>query len=240
MSEKFGIEGRGAFYEESGAIRDVVQNHLLEVVTYLAMEPPVSTAPDDVSRRQLDVLRAIRPLHPDDVVRGQVQGYRDEANVAPESTVETFAALRLFIESPRWRGTPFIIRAGKYLAETKTEAVVTLKEAPLPRLADGARNCLRFRLTPDVAISFEARIKKGGEGLMSEPAVMKLVDSTPGDDLDAYTRLLGDAIVGDRMLFANEEFVETAWSIVDPILGDAAPLYFYERNTTGPLEADRF
>ncbi|HUP89657.1 MAG TPA: glucose-6-phosphate dehydrogenase (NADP(+)) [Longimicrobiales bacterium] len=239
MSEKFGVEGRGAFYEEAGAIRDVVQNHLLEVVTYLAMEPPISTGSEDVSRRQLDVLRSIRPLDPSNVVRGQARGYRAEKNVAPESTVETFAALRMQIDSPRWRGAPFIIRAGKFLNETKTEVLVTLKEAPLPRLADGSQNCLRFRLTPDVAITIEARIKKGGERLTSEPAELSLVDSTPGDDLDAYTRLLGDAIIGERMLFAHEEFVEAAWAIVDPILGDAAPLYFYEPGTTGPQEADR-
>lgn len=238
MAEAFGVDGRGAFYEQAGAIRDVVQNHLLEVVTYLAMEPPISIGIRDIGYEQLKVLRAIPPLSPDRVVRGQERRYREEKDVPPESAVETYAAIRLEIDSPRWRRVPFLIRAGKYLAVTATEVLVVLKEPPVRQLAGEVPNYYRFRLSPTIEIEIGARIKKGGDSLVSEPAALNLVDSTPGDGIDPYERLLGDAMVGDHMLFAHEDFVEEAWRIVDPILGDVAPVYPYERGTWGPREAE--
>jgi glucose-6-phosphate 1-dehydrogenase len=172
-------------------------------------------------------------------MRGQVRGYRDEKNVAPDSTVETYAAVRLHIDSWRWRGVPFIIRAGKYLAVTTTEVFVKLKPAPLEELAEHDRNYVRFRLSPTIEITIGARIKRGGEALVSEPAELDLVDRTPGDGIEPYERLLGDALAGDRTLFARSDFVEEAWRIVDPVLGDATPVYSYERGTFGPREAER-
>lgn len=239
MAERFGVEGRGSFYEQAGAIRDVVQNHLLEVVSYLAMEPPSSTLIQEIGDEQLAVLNSITPLGPDSVVRGQVRGYRDEKDVAPDSIVETYAALRVNIDSPRWRGVPFLIRTGKYLPVTATEVLVVLKKPPVPQLAGEVPNYYRFRLSPTIEISIGARIKKGGETLVSEPAELNMVDSTPGDGIDPYERLLGDAMAGDHMLFAHEDFVEAAWAVVNPILGNATPVHSYERETWGPREAER-
>jgi glucose-6-phosphate 1-dehydrogenase len=239
MAERFGVEGRGEFYEQAGAIRDVVQNHLLEVVSYLTMEPPSSTVIQDIGDEQLTVLKDIPPLRADNVVRGQVHGYLTEKGVAPDSTVETYAALRLHIDTPRWQGVPFLVRTGKYMPITATEVLVILKQPPVPQLAGDIPNYFRFRLSPTIEISIGARIKKGGESLVSEPADLNMVDSTPGDGMDPYERLLGDAMVGDHMAFAHEDFVEAAWTIVDPILGNAAPVHSYERGTWGPREAER-
>jgi glucose-6-phosphate 1-dehydrogenase len=238
MAERFGVEGRGSFYEQAGAIRDVVQNHLLEVVTYLAMDPPDSTRIGDIHDQQLNVLRSIKPLSSNDIVRGQVRGYRDEKDVAPDSTVETYAALRLQIESPRWSGVPFLVRTGKYLATTGTEVLVTLNSAPLENLAGNHPNYVRFRLSPTIEITIGVRIKKGGDTMVSEAAELNMVDSTPDDGIEPYDRLLGDAIAGDPTLFAREDFVEAAWAVVDPILGNATPLTFYNRETWGPHEAE--
>jgi glucose-6-phosphate 1-dehydrogenase len=237
MAERFGVEGRGLFYEQAGAIRDVVQNHLLEVVSYLAMDPPESARIGDIHDEQLKVLRSVSPLTAREVVRGQVRGYRDEKDVSPDSTVETYAALRLHIDSPRWNGVPFLIRTGKYLATTATEVLVTLKDAPLEQLAGGEPNYVRFRLSPAIEITIGARIKKGGDALVSEAAELNMVDSTPDDGIEPYDRLLGDAMAGDPTLFAREDFVEAAWAVVDPILGDTVPLSFYNRETWGPAEA---
>jgi glucose-6-phosphate 1-dehydrogenase len=237
MAEKLGVEGRGAFYEQVGTIRDVVQNHLLEVLTYIAMETPASLQSDAVNGAQLELLRAITPLHQDDVVRGQATSYRTERNVAPNSTVETFAALRLHIDNDRWRGVPFTIRAGKYLAESVTEVQVTLKAAPLPELAQQEPNYFRFQLSPTTDIAICTRIKRGGEALVSEPAVLHLVDHTPDDDMDPYERLLGAALVGDNMLFAPQAFIEAAWRIVDPVLADPPPIHMYEPGSWGPAQA---
>jgi glucose-6-phosphate 1-dehydrogenase len=236
MAEKLGVEGRGAFYEQVGAIRDVVQNHLLEVLTYVAMEPPASIQSKDLNAAQLAVLQAIAPLTRADVVRGQAVGYRSEKNVASDSTVETFAALDLRIENERWRGVPFHILAGKYLADGVTEVEVMLKAAPLPALAQDEANYFRFQLSPTTDIAICARIKRGGEGLMSEPAVLNLVDRTPDDGIDPYERLLADAMAGDDLLFAPQEFVEAAWRIVDPVLADPPPIRMYEPGSWGPVD----
>ena len=238
MTEKFGIEGRGAFYEEVGAIRDVVQNHLLVVLAYLAMEPPATPNADDVNTRQVAVLQAVPPLRPDQVVRGQLIGYRDEKNVAPNSNVETYAALRFEIDNDRWRGVPFLIRTGKSLAITTTEVLVTMKAAPLPQLSLDEPNHFRFQLTPKTAITIDARIKKGGDSLLSEPAELRLVDETPEDGMEPYERLLGDAMAGEPMLFASQEFVEASWRIVDPAIAATTQVHPYEPGSWGPPEAD--
>lgn len=238
MAEKLEMEGRGAFYEQVGAIRDVIQNHLLEVLTYLTMEPPVSTGATEINARQLEVLQALAPLQQTAVVRGQASRYRSEKNVAPDSTVETFAALRLDLQTDRWRGVPILIRSGKYLATSVTEVQVILKSAPLPQLAQNQPNYFRFRLSPTIEITICARIKKGGEALLSEPAALTMVDETPDDGIDPYQRLLGDAMAGDAMLFATQEFVEAAWHVVDAVVADPAPIHFYDAGSWGPPEAD--
>src|SRR5580700_5504718 len=209
MAENFGVEGRGGFYEEAGAIRDVVENHMLQVVGFLAMEPPVTTYHESIRDEQAKVFRAIRPLHPDDLVRGQFKGYRKEKGVASNSTVETFAAVRLHIDSWRWEDVPFFIRAGKCLPVTTTEVMVTLKRPPLRKLGD--TNYYRFRLSPDVTIGVGAQIKRPGEQFVSESTELKLVHNPEGEEMEPYERLLSDAMVGDGMLFAREDAVEAAW-----------------------------
>ncbi len=238
MAESFGVQGRGRFYEEAGAIRDVVQNHLLQVVGFLAMEAPVTSYAESLRDEQVKVFRTIRPLNPDDLVRGQFRGYRREDGVAPGSTVETFAAVRLHIDSWRWDGVPFFIRAGKCLPLTATEVTVSLKRPPLSRLAAGDTNYLRFRLGPDVVIGIGARVKKPGEELTSQPTELNVVQKPEGDEMDAYERLLGDAMEGDGTLFARQDGVEAAWAIVEPILGDVMPIREYDPGTWGPAEAD--
>jgi glucose-6-phosphate 1-dehydrogenase len=237
MAEKFGVEGRGKFYEEAGAVRDVVQNHMLQVVGFLAMEPPATTYQESIHDEQAKILRTVRPLSPDALVRGQYRGYRQEAGVAPDSTVETFAAVRLHIDSWRWEGVPFLIRAGKCLAETTTEVLVTLRRPPVGKLAPGEANHVRFRLSPDVTIAIGARVKRPGEELISEPAELKVVHHPDGDEMDAYERLLGDAMAGDSTLFAREDAVEAAWAVVQPILGLATPPLAYEPGSWGPPKA---
>ncbi|MES1164209.1 MAG: glucose-6-phosphate dehydrogenase, partial [Verrucomicrobiota bacterium] len=193
MAESFGVEGRGKFYEEAGAIRDVIQNHMLQVVGLLAMEPPVGTYAESIRDEQVKVFRAIRPLVPEDLVRGQFKGYRDEPGVASDSTVETYAAVRLHVDSWRWDGVPFFIRAGKRMPMSTTEVVVSLKRPPLRRLGPEETNHLRFRLSPDVIIALGARIKKSGENMISEPTELKVMHQTDAEEMDAYERLLGDA-----------------------------------------------
>jgi glucose-6-phosphate 1-dehydrogenase len=238
MAEKFGVEGRGRFYEEAGAIRDVIQNHLLQVVGFLAMEPPALAYHESIRDEQAKVFRMIRPLSPEDLVRGQFRGYRSEDGVAPDSTVETYAAVRLFVDSWRWEGVPFLIRAGKSLAETVTEVMVTLKKPPLIKLAPGDTNYVRFRLNPEVTIAIGARVKKAGEQMISEPAEFQIAHNPRGDEMDAYERLLGDAMNGDGMLFARQDSVEAAWAVVQPILGNVTPLHEYETGSWGPAEAE--
>jgi glucose-6-phosphate 1-dehydrogenase len=237
MAESFGVQGRGRFYEEAGAIRDVVQNHMLQVVGFLAMEPPVTTYHESIRDEQAKVFRAIRPLNPDDLVRGQFKGYRKEPGVAPNSTVETFAAVRLHIDSWRWEDVPFFIRAGKCLPTTTTEVEVTLKRPPLRKVGD--TNYFRFRLSPNVVIAVGSQIKKPGEQWMSESTELKVVHNAQGEEMEAYERLLSDAMVGDGMLFAREDAVEAAWAVVQPILGDVTPVLEYEPGTWGPQEAHR-
>ncbi len=238
MAESFGVQGRGKFYDEAGAIRDVAQNHLLQVVSLLAMEPPLTTYHESIRDEQVKVFRSMRPLDRKDLVRGQFAGYRREPGVAPDSNVETFAAVRLHVDSWRWDGVPFFIRAGKCLPVTATEVTVTLKGPPLRHTPADERNTVSFRLSPDVFISLGARAKRPGEQMASEPVELKVVHHPTADDLDAYERLLVDAMAGDAMLFAREDGVEAAWGVVQPILDDPTPVREYAPGTWGPAEAD--
>ncbi len=239
MAESFGVAGRGRFYEEAGAIRDVIQNHLLEVLGFLTMEAPGAGGAGDLSDEQARLFASVRPLAPTDIVRGQCRQYRDEKDVPADSTVETFAAVRLHIDSPRWRGVPFLIRAGKYLPVTATEVLVTLKRPSHQALPAGDPNTIRFRLGPDVAISIGARVKRPGESLDSDPAEFTVMHHPDTNEMDPYERLLGDAMEGDAMLFARQDFVEAAWRIVSSILGDVTPAFSYEHGQWGPQEAGR-
>ncbi len=238
MAEAFGVAGRGRFYEEAGAIRDVIQNHLLHVLGFLAMEAPVLSFPDSIDDEQAKIFRLVRPVDPADLVRGQFRGYRREAGVAPDSKVETFAAMRLFIDSWRWEGVPFFIRAGKCLPVTAMEVVVELKRPPLSTLAPGKGNHVRFRLSPDVEIAVGARTKQPGEEMVGHETELSFVRYETSDDMDAYERLLGDAMRGDASLFARQDVVEAQWAIVDPILGTDTPVEEYEPGTWGPPSAD--
>jgi glucose-6-phosphate 1-dehydrogenase len=239
MAEKFGVEGRGGFYEESGAIRDVIQNHLLQVVGFLAMEPPTKTSQASIRAEQVKVFRKIRPLGPSDVVRGQFRGYRREDGVARNSKVETFAAARLRIDSPRWKGVPFFIRAGKRLPTTMMEVLVMLKSPALGKLCPGQANYVRFRLSPDVTIAIGARVKRPGEELIGDATELQVVNHPHGVEMGAYERLLGDAMVGDGTLFAGQDGVEAAWAVVQPILGSVTPVHLYDPGTWGPPEAEK-
>jgi glucose-6-phosphate 1-dehydrogenase len=240
MAENFGIEGRGRFYEEVGAIRDVVQNHMLQVIALLAMDPPVGRDPDAIRDEKLRIFSAMRPLIPEEVVRGQFQGYRDENGVAADSQVETFAALRLNIETWRWAGVPFYIRAGKRLAVTATEVIVELKQPP-QIIFDDSQPCqpnyFRFRISPDVLIAVAARVKRPGEAMVGEAAEL-IARQCSGDEMTPYERLLGDAMRGDSSLFTRDDCVEAAWRVVDPILGNIAPVFEYAPDTWGPREAE--
>lgn len=238
MAESFGVEGRGGFYEESGAIRDVIQNHLFQVVGFLAMESPKTTNQESIRDEQVKVFRMIRPLCPEDVVRGQFHGYHQEDGVARDSKVETFAAVRLRIDSPRWDGVPFFIRAGKCLPTTMTEVLVMFKPPALSELCPGQANYVRFRLSPDVTIAIGARVKRPGEELIGDPTELKVVNRPHGDEMAAYERLLGDAMAGDGTLFAGQDGVEAAWAVLQPILGLATPVHDYEPGTWGPPEAE--
>ena len=241
MAESFGVQGRGAFYEEAGAIRDVVQNHLLQVTAMIAMEAPSGHDPESVRDQKSLLLKAIRPLNASDVVRGQFEGYRQEHGVAPDSQVETFAALRLHIDSWRWAGVPFFIRAGKCLPVTTTEVLVELRRPPrsvFDEVVPGHTNYLRFRLSPDVFISLGARAKAPGENMVGEEVEL-VARHQSGDEMTPYERLLGDALRGDQRLFARQDAVEAAWRVVDPVLETHTPVYGYAQNTWGPAEADR-
>ena len=242
MGETFGVQGRGRFYEETGAIRDVIQNHLLQVLACLAMDPPGGGGNHDAIRdEKARVLKAVRPLAPADVVRGQFLGYRDEPDIAPDSTVETYAAFRLFIDSWRWADVPFYIRAGKCLPATVTEVVVEFKRPPretFGEIVPGLSNHLRLRLSPEVVIALGTRVKVAGERMVGED--MELIATHQrADEMAPYERLLGDALRGDASLFAREDAVAAQWEIVAPVLGDVTPLYQYQSNTWGPGEADQ-
>ena len=242
MAETIGVEGRGKFYEEVGAIRDVVQNHLLEVVASLAMDPPVGYWGEAQRDERIKVLRAISPFSGQSLVRGQYRGYRGDTGVAPDSEVETYAAMQLHLNSWRWQGVPFFIRAGKSLPVTATEVMVILK-APPQQVFDEPippqSNYFRFRLGPDqVAIAAGARTKSPGERMAGEEVELYVCNST-SEAKEAYERLIGDAMGGDATLFAREDSVEAAWAICDPIINTGGPVYRYEPGSWGPREADR-
>ncbi len=239
MAEKFGVEGRGKLYEELGCIRDVVQNHLLQVVGFLAMEPPVSTYTDSLRDEQVKVFRAIRPLDGDHLVRGQYLGYRKDKGVSAFSQVETYAAISLHIDSWRWQDVPFFIRAGKHLPVTVTEVLVELKKPPLSKFFPHRGNYFRFRLNPEVAIGIGARIKHPGESWNGDTVELSVVKRSTTDEMDPYERLLGDALDGENMLFTRADAVDAAWAIVEPVLDNATPVYEYEQDTWGPPEADQ-
>jgi glucose-6-phosphate 1-dehydrogenase len=241
MAERFGVEGRGRFYDEVGTIRDVVQNHMMQVVGFLAMEPPAGSGSEALHNEQVKVFRSIRPLTSEHLVRGQFRAYREEDGVASDSTVETFAAVELQIDSWRWAGVPFYIRAGKCLPVTTTEVLVELRRPPQDVFHErdaGRPNSVRFRLSPEVIIALGARAKMPGESMTGEAIELAVRHHAP-DEMESYERLIGDAMAGDATLFACEDAVEAAWAIVDPILKTPTPAHPYERNTWGPPEADR-
>ena len=241
MAEQFGVASRGRFYEEVGAIRDVVQNHLLMVIACLAMEQPSGRDHESIREERVKVLKMIRPLIPSDVVRGQFRGYRREGGVAPDSQVETFAALRFYIDSERWAGVPFYVRTGKCLPVTATEVLVEFKRPCCPVLDEiepPLPNYFRFRLSPDVTIALGTKTKVPGEAMVGE-RIELVARHCSGDEMDPYERLLGDAMKGDATLFARGDGVEAAWHVVQPILETPMSLHEYEPNTWGPREADR-
>ncbi len=240
MAEQFGVNGRGRFYEEVGAIRDVFQNHLLQILTLLTMEAPVSGSDAAaIADAKVTLLKSIQPLQQENIVRGQYRGYRGEDGVAPNSMVETYVAARLAIRNWRWAGVPFLIRTGKRLSATVTEVHVRLKAPPVSLFGDAAiaPNTFAFRLSPDVSVSLNALAKRPGTAMLGEEVC--LVEHHHGaDDMQPYERLLGDALRGDRTLFGDEAGVEASWRVVDIILGQQAPPCLYEPNSWGPAEAD--
>jgi glucose-6-phosphate 1-dehydrogenase len=241
MAEHFGVAGRGTFYEEAGALRDVVQNHLLQLVALLAMEPPCEHSVEAVRSEKARIFKTMRPLDPSHVVRGQYHGYRQEGGVAPDSPVETFAAVRLFLDGWRWAGVPFYIRAGKHLPVTTTEILVALKSPPqgvFGEVHPPQTNYYRFRLSPDVMISVCARAKLPGEAMRGEEVEL-VACRHAGDEQAPYERLLGDAMRGEASLFVREDSVEAAWKVVDPVLFNVTPVYAYAPNTWGPSLADQ-
>jgi glucose-6-phosphate 1-dehydrogenase len=242
LAESFGVKGRGPFYDETGVIRDVIQNHLFQVVSYLAMEAPSSTDPEAIRNEQAKVLRTIRPLEAANIVRGQFRGYREEPGVSKDSQVATYAALRLHVDSWRWSGIPFYVRAGKNLTLTATEVFAEFKLPPqvvFNETTPSLGNYVRFRLGPNVAIAVGARAKRPGEGMAGRPVELSVVAQPLEDAVGDYERLLGDTIAGDATLFARQDVVEAAWAIVDPLIRDPGGLFEYEPGSWGPREADR-
>jgi glucose-6-phosphate 1-dehydrogenase len=242
LAERFGVQGRGAFYETAGCLRDVIENHLFQIVALLAMEPPSYQGFGAVHGEKFNVFKAMRPLGPDDVVRGQFTGYRDEAGVAKDSDVETFCAVRLFIDSWRWAGVPWYLRSGKCLAETAAEVLVELKPPP-QRLFDdsmpegGLANYLRFRLAPNPVIAVAARVKRAGEQFIGDQHELTLLNAQPNEE-QPYERLLADALAGESALFTGEEAVEAAWAVVDPVLEHHHHADPYDPGSWGPTQAD--
>jgi glucose-6-phosphate 1-dehydrogenase len=242
LAEDFDVKGRGAFYETAGCLRDVIQNHLFQIVALLAMEPPTYRGFGAVHGETADVLQAMRPLQPSDLVRGQYVGYRGEPGVAKNSDVETFCALRLFIDSWRWEGVPWYLRSGKCLAATAAEVIVQLKPPPQRLFADsapsaGLANYLRFRLSPNSAMALAARVKRVGEEFVGDQRELYLLDEQPGEE-KPYERLLSDAMAGNGALFTREDVVEAAWAAIDPVLKKHPPARPYKRGGWGPKEAD--
>jgi glucose-6-phosphate 1-dehydrogenase len=240
MAESFGVQGRGAFYDGTGAIRDVVQNHLLQILANVAMEPPAAMDSESIRDEKMKVLKEIPTIRADQVVRGQFAGYRKEPGVAPGSKVETFAALRLEINSWRWQGVPIYIRAGKQLPVTCTEVLVQFRRPPaVYSQTPQPANYLRFRISPEVSIALGVMVKEPGEELMGKEVELLALYRPGKDEMDAYERLLGDALKGDATLFAREDYVEEAWRIVDPVLAAGTPVHDYEPNSWGPSEMNR-
>jgi glucose-6-phosphate 1-dehydrogenase len=240
MAEEFGVQGRGAFYDQTGTIRDVIQNYLFQILCNLAMEPPVRTDSETIRDEKVKVLKAIPPLQVNNLIRGQFRGYRREKGVAPDSKVETFAALRLEVDSWRWKGVPFYIRAGKNLPVTCTEVLGRFRKPPtVIRESDLSQNHLRFRISPEMTIAVGTTVMAPGEVMKGETVEMAASRHPRPDEMDAYERVLGDAMVGDATLFAREDYVEEAWRIVDPALKASTPIYEYEKGTWGPSEVDQ-
>jgi glucose-6-phosphate 1-dehydrogenase len=239
MAEDFGVQGRGAFYEQVGTIRDVVQNHLFQVLAIVAMEPPVRTDSESIRDEKVKVLKAIPPLVPENLVRGQFQGYRSEPGVAADSQVETFAALKLEIDSWRWRGVPFYFRAGKNLPVTCMEMLIRLRQAPtMYTRFDVKKNYFRFRVSPDVEGAFGLNAISPEDESVSLVRELMVSRHPSEKEMDAYERVLTDAITGDQTLFAREDYIEEAWRIVDPVLKNPPPVHAYNPKTWGPAEAD--
>jgi glucose-6-phosphate 1-dehydrogenase len=242
LAEDFGVGSRGAFYETAGCLRDVIQNHLFQIVALLAMEPPANRSFEAMQNQKLQVFQAMRPLKADDVVRGQYEGYRQQAHVAKNSDVETFCALRLFIDSWRWGGVPWYLRSGKYLPATETGVLVELKAPPQKLFADPEAvtkrsNYLRFQLSPESTIALAARVKLAGSDALGVQREFCLRNEQPGGETP-YERLLGDAMKGDRTLFTREDTVEAAWAVVDPVIKHHNRVHPYKRLTWGPRKAD--
>ncbi|MDX2091209.1 MAG: glucose-6-phosphate dehydrogenase [Kofleriaceae bacterium] len=239
MAERFGIEGRGAFYEQTGAIRDVLQNHLLQIVAILAMDGPVGNDVEAIRNEKARVLKAIEPIQPSDVVRGQYRGYREEPGVAPSSTVETYAAVELHIDTWRWAGVPFYVRTGKCLAATLSEVVVQLKRPPLDIFHENVTcpDYMRFRIGPDMSIALGMRVKRPGPAMVGQPTELVAVEDPAGEALP-YERLLDDAMRGDQSLFARQDALEAQWGVVENVLGDVTPVHTYERGSWGPPKAE--
>ncbi len=242
LAEHFGVEGRGAFYESVGCLRDVIQNHLFQIVALLAMEPPPYSGLGTVQAEKVNIFRVMRPVTPQDLVRGQYEGYRDEPGVAKDSDVDTFCALRLFVDSWRWEGVPWYLRSGKFLAETAAEVVVELKPPPqklFDDLISGVcqANYLRFRLSPISAVAIAARVKLPGKEFIGNQRELCLVEEHFGRE-SPYERLLHDAMIGDGSLFTREDAVDAAWAAVDPVLSEYPPVLIYERGSWGPPAAD--
>ncbi len=242
MAENFGVQGRGAFYDEAGTIRDVIQNHMLQVVAMLTMEPPGSNSPDGIRDEKAKVLRAIHPLEPSRVVRGQYRGYRDEKGVAPNSEVETFAAVRLDVESWRWAGVPILIRAGKCLSKTATEVLIRFHAPPQKFVAgqyvDHGHNHIRIRFNPEEIIALGAVVRKEGMDVQLQPVEL-MASRQPVDEVPAYARLLQSAMAGDSSLFGRADGINAQWRIVEPVLGNVTPILCYEPGSWGPDEAVR-
>src|SRR6266576_1081810 len=239
MAEEFGVQGRGAFYDQTGAIRDVIQNHLFQILCNLAMEPPVRIDSETIRDEKVKVLKAIRPLEANNLVRGQFRGYRQEKGVAPDSNVETFAALRLEVDSWRWKGVPFYIRAGKHLPVTCTEVIGRFRKPPtVIKESALSRNHLRFRISPEMTIAVGTTVLDQSDEMKGTMVEMVASRHPSSNEMDAYERVLGDAITGDPMLFARQDYVEEAWRIVDPVLKDSTPIHEYDKGAWGPSEVD--
>jgi glucose-6-phosphate 1-dehydrogenase len=240
MAEDFGVQGRGAFYDQTGTIRDVIQNHLFQLMCNLAMEPPVRTDSETVRDEKVKVLKAIRPLEARNVVRGQFRGYREEKGVAPDSKVETLAALRLEVDSWRWKGVPFYIRAGKNLPVTCTEVLARFKKPPTVINENAlSRNHLRFRISPEMTIAVGTTVMAPGEVMKGQNVEMVASRHPCPGEMEAYERVLGDAMAGDATHFARQDYVEEAWRIVDPVLKVGTPIYEYGKGSWGPSEVDQ-